>query len=93
MNEREVPTDKKTYEYLWRNLVEAEMRFRGYSDDEIKQASESPPHTDQCEFDHNSYHWYCTDENGEPFHPIADEYGELADLVDRTLDRIPECNR
>lgn len=89
---REIPTDDEAFQYLWRNLVHAEMRHRGYNDEEIEAASRVPSHTDLCEFDWNTYAWDCTDDEGKSHHPIADEYGELADLIGRTLERIPECN-
>lgn len=76
------------HQELWRLLVESEMRFRGYSDEDIEVAGRVPSHTDDCEYESNTYSWLCEDENGKSFHPLADEYGEVADLVGRTLSRL-----
>lgn len=77
------------YETLWRSLVEAEMRYRGYTDDEIAKARE-PNHADLCDFDGGSYGWICTDENGDSNHPVADEYGEVCDVIGRVLEALDE---
>jgi hypothetical protein len=89
---REVPAGGAAFEYLWRNLVEMEMRHRGYSDAEIELASRVPAHTDECEFDMNTYAWDCSDEEGKSHHPIADEYDDLAGIIGRALERVPEAN-
>lgn len=91
--DRTVPTDDAAFQYLWRNLTEMEMGHRGYDEREIEQATRVPCHTDDCEFDWNSYGWECTDENGKSFHPVADELGEVAEFIGRVLQRIPEANR
>lgn len=81
-------TDQQSTEDRWRELVEAEMRYRGYSDHEIERARRVPEHVAECEYDWNSHAWDCNDENGQSRHPISDEYEEICGIIGRALGEI-----
>lgn len=70
----------------WRQLVWAEMRHRGYTDEQIKAAERQRCATDVCEWDGNSMRWDCFDEDGKSNHPVTDELAEIAGVIDRALD-------
>lgn len=71
---------------LWRNLVETEMRYRGYTDEQIEVAGRVPVHVDRCYFDHNNHAWVCSAPSGTSYHPDADEYGEIVGVIERALE-------
>ena len=81
-------TDQAASEARWRELVEAEMRYRGYTDERIEVASRVPAHVDRCYFDHNNHSWVCSAPCGTSYHPDADEYDEIAGIIGRALGEI-----
>lgn len=82
-------TSQRFSEELIRDLIEAELRYYGYTDDQIALTRLESPHTDQCEFEGNSYHWQCEDENGKSSHPEWDEANEIGGVIVRALDNLP----
>lgn len=70
---------------LWRELVWTEMKHRGYTADQIRSA-ERHRCADTCEWDGNSMRWDCFNEEGKSNHPGADEFGEIAGVVERILE-------
>lgn len=72
----------------WRELVWEEMTYRGYSADEIRAAERFKCSAATCEWDPNSLRWDCGDENGQPVHPVADEFAVVAGVIERVLDAL-----
>lgn len=75
-------------EEQWKRLVENELRFYGYTDEQIALAAMPNPHVPACEFDHNHTTWACMDENGLSFHPEWDEAEHIAGVIGRALEAL-----
>ena len=72
----------------WREAVEAEMRLRGYTAEEIDAAEKHSCFNFGCLWDENAARWICEDDEGNSIHPVADEYGELVGVIGRALGEI-----
>lgn len=84
-------TDSKTAtvpEAKWRELVWDEMRYRGYTDAEIKAAENQRCLDSACEWNGNSLAWDCSDEEGHSHHPVADELHDIMGVIERALEAI-----
>lgn len=67
----------------WSTLVDAELRHRGYTDDDLAAMDGGRKHTDACELTDHGYS--CEGEDGKPLHPEHDEADEIAGIIGRAF--------
>lgn len=77
------------WQTLLRTLVETELRYYGFTEEEIALTRLESPHTDECEYEYNTYRWLCEDEDGKSYHPEWDEADRIAGIIVRALEQLP----
>lgn len=78
--------DDEEYATLVRQLVEAELRYYGYTDEQIALAMVDDPHTDRCEF--VGMDWQCEGEDGKANHLEWDEAHHVGGVIGRAVEAV-----